>query len=237
MRWMPETSCSSRGVSGRGRTTILKKMHEETGGAFVNSKDFIEGSGERHPLALPETFHDRVAAALRDHKNVYVDDAGLIHDATSSCTFYPRGRYIEAALLELSERAVREGKKLVLSSHGSIASSFSARCFSANIGRYSDEDYAALFAIFLGAEQGKELDAAKIFRFAPKLTAHQIRAGMRLVEGFRLTLHRAIHRVSAFATAREQRRSWRGRQGQSSRSARCGRCNPQPRDAHRASAK
>lgn len=166
-----------RSVSGRGRTTVLKKLHEETGGAFVNSKDFIEGSGGRHPLALPETFHDCVAAALRDNKNVYVDDADLIHDATSSCTFYPRGKYIEAALLELSERAVREGKKLVLSTDGSIASSFSARCFSANIGRYSDEDYAALLAIFLGAEQGKELDAAKIFRFAPKLTAHQIRVG------------------------------------------------------------
>jgi transitional endoplasmic reticulum ATPase len=166
-----------RSVSGRGRTTVLKKLHEETGGAFVNSKDFIEGSGGRHPLALPETFHDCVAAALRDNKNVYVDDADLIHDATSSCTFYPRGKYIEAALLELSERAVREGKKLVLSTDGSIASSFSARCFPANIGRYSDEDYAALLAIFLGAEQGKELDAAKIFRFAPKLTAHQIRVG------------------------------------------------------------
>ena len=99
-----------RSVSGRGRTTVLKKLHEETGGAFVNSKDFIEGSGGRHPLALPETFHDCVAAALRDNKNVYVDDADLIHDATSSCTFYPRGKYIEAALLELSERAVREGK-------------------------------------------------------------------------------------------------------------------------------
>jgi transitional endoplasmic reticulum ATPase len=78
--------------------------------------------------------------------------------------------------MELSERAIREGKKLVLSTNSAVASSFTARCFSANIARYTDEDYAALLAIFLGAEQGKELDAAKIYRFAPKLTAHQIRA-------------------------------------------------------------
>ena len=34
-------------VSGRDRTTVLKKLHEETGGAFINSKDFIERSGIR----------------------------------------------------------------------------------------------------------------------------------------------------------------------------------------------
>jgi hypothetical protein len=127
-------------VSGRGRTTVLKKLHEETGGAFINSKDFIEGSAERHPLALEEAFHSRVLSAFRDNKTVYVDDADLIHDATSRCHFYPRGSYIEAALLELSERTIREGKKLVLSTDGSIASTFAVRCFSASIGRYSDED-------------------------------------------------------------------------------------------------
>ena len=163
-------------VSGRGRTTVLKKLHEETGGAFINSKDFIESSAERHPLALEEAFHDRVLSALRDNQTVYVDDADLIHEATSTCHFYPRGSYIDAALLDLSERVAREGKKLVLSTDGSIASTFAARCFSASIGRYSSEDYAALFGIFLGAETGKELDAAKIYRFAPKLTGHQIRA-------------------------------------------------------------
>src|SRR5580692_2169617 len=163
-------------VSGRGRTTVLKKLHEETGGAFINSKDFIESSAERHPLALEEAFHDRVLSALRDNQTVYVDDADLIHEATSTCHFYPRGSYIDAALLDLSERVAREGKKLVLSTDGSIASTFAARCFSASIGRYSSEDYAALFGTFLGAETGKELDAAKIYRFAPKLTGHQIRA-------------------------------------------------------------
>jgi hypothetical protein len=155
-------------VSGRGRTTVLKKLHQETGGAFINSKDFIAGSAERHPLALEEAFHSCVLSAFRDNKTIYVDDADLIHEATSRCHFYPRGSYIEAALLELSERATRERKKLVLSTDGAIASSFAARCFSASIGRYSGEDYAALFAILLGSELSKELDAAKIYRFGPE---------------------------------------------------------------------
>jgi predicted AAA+ superfamily ATPase len=155
---------------------VLKKLHGDTGGAFINSKDFIEGSAERHPLALEETLHRCVIAALRKNEVVYVDDVDLIHDATSVCHFYPRGSYIETALLELSESAAKLGKKLVLSTDGSIAQAFSMRCFSASIGRYSVQDYSELLAILLGTDQAAQLDSEKIYRFAPKLTAHQIRA-------------------------------------------------------------
>jgi AAA+ superfamily predicted ATPase len=163
-------------ASGRGRSTVLRKLHEETGGGFISSKDFIEGSAERHPLSLEETLHTCVMSALKQNEVVYVDDVDLIHDATSSCHFYPRGNYVNTALLELSESAIRSGKKLVLSTDGSIARTFTARSFSASIGRYSAQDYFELFAILLGAEQAARLDCAKIYRFAPKLTAHQIRA-------------------------------------------------------------
>jgi hypothetical protein len=98
--------------AGRGRTTVLRKLHEETGGGFVTGKDFIETSAARHPLSLEETLYSAVTAALRGNDVVYVDDIDLIHDATSSCNFYPRGKYIETALLELSDAALREDKKL-----------------------------------------------------------------------------------------------------------------------------
>jgi len=82
---------------GRGRTTVLRKLHAEMGGGFVTGKDFIETSAAR-------------------------------------------------------------------------------RSFSASIGRYSVADYGALLGILLGAERTASLDAEKIYRFAPKLNAHQIRA-------------------------------------------------------------
>src|SRR5947209_8317490 len=161
---------------GRGRTTVLRRLHEETEGGFVTGKDFIETSAERHPLSLEETLYSAVIAALRHNKIVYVDDIDLIHDATSSCHFYPRGSYVETALLELGDAALREEKKLIVSTDGSIARTFATRSFSASIRRYSAGDYAALLTILAGAEQGANLDAEKIFRFAPKLNAHQIRA-------------------------------------------------------------
>src|ERR1700751_3922224 len=67
---------------GRGRTTILRKLHEETGGGFVTAKNFIEISTERHPLSLEETLYAAVTTALRDNEFVYVDDIDLIHEAT-----------------------------------------------------------------------------------------------------------------------------------------------------------
>ena len=162
--------------AGRGRTTVLRRLHEESGGGFVTGRNFIETSASRHPLSLEETLYAAVTAALKDNEIVYVDDIDLIHDATSSCHFYPRGQYVETALLELSDAALRDGKKLIVSTDGSIAQTFATRSFSATIRRYAAEDYAALLAILAGAEQGARVDAEKIYRFAPKLNAHQIRA-------------------------------------------------------------
>jgi transitional endoplasmic reticulum ATPase len=162
--------------SGRGRTTVLRKLHEETGGGFITGKDFIESSAARHPLSLEETLYSAVMAALKEHNIVYVDDIDLIHDATSSCHYYPRGSYVETALLELSDAALREGKKLVVSTDGSIGQAFAARSFSASIPRYAARDYAALLALLVGDEQAAVIDAEKIFRFAPKLNGHQVRA-------------------------------------------------------------
>src|SRR5215469_14865155 len=133
-------------------------------------------SHARHPLSLEETLYSAVIGSLKENPIVFVDDIDLIHDATSSCHFYPRGRYVETALLELSDAALREKKKLFVSTHGAIAQRFATRSFSASIGKYSAADYAALLGIFLGAERATGLDAEKIYRFAPKLNAHQIRA-------------------------------------------------------------
>jgi transitional endoplasmic reticulum ATPase len=165
-----------RSHTGRGRTTVLRHLHQETGGGFIASKQFLEHSGARHPLSLEEALHAAVATALEAHEFVYVDDIDLIHDATSSCHFYPRGQYVETAMLELTELVARNGKKLIVSTDGSVAAAFAARSFSASIPRFSAQDYACLIENIASAEGAGNLDCQKIFRFAPKLTAHQIKA-------------------------------------------------------------
>jgi SpoVK/Ycf46/Vps4 family AAA+-type ATPase len=70
----------------------------------------------------------------------------------------------------------RDGDCPIVSTDGSIAQAFATRSFSASIRRYSAADYAALLANLVGDEQAAAIDAQKIYRFAPKLNAHQLRA-------------------------------------------------------------
>ena len=161
---------------GRGRTTILSKLHGETGGAFVTAKDFVEVSSTRHPLSLEETLYSVVSELLPQHEIIYVDDIDLIHDATSSCHFYPRGSYVETALLSLIELVLDKKRKLIVSTDGAIGEAFSKRSFGFSIPRFSPTDYTALLEAFMDSERASILDSEKIFRFAPKLNAHQIKA-------------------------------------------------------------
>lgn len=161
---------------GRGRTTILRKLRTETGGAFITAKDFIAVSGTRHPLSLEETLDSVVAAALDDHEIVYVDDIDLVHEATSGCHFYPRGHYLETAVLSLCELVFQANKKLVVSTGGPIGEAFAKRSFGFSIPRFSPADYSALLKTFLDEKGAEALDSEKIFRFAPKLNAHQLKA-------------------------------------------------------------
>jgi SpoVK/Ycf46/Vps4 family AAA+-type ATPase len=141
----------------------------------VGCREFIERSAKCHPL-LEETLHAAVSTALDMHEFVYVDDIDLVHDATSSCHFYPRGNYVETAMLELLQLAERKGRKLIVPSDGSVAECFRDRSFSISIPRFTAQDYADLVEILAGPDATAKLDCAKIFRFAPKLTVHQLKA-------------------------------------------------------------
>ena len=89
---------------------------------------------------------------------------------------YPRMQYMEAAMLDLALIALRTGKKLILSTTGGAATAFQARSFMVTIPRFIAADYAVLIANVAGPQTASELDCDKIFRFAHKLNAHQIKA-------------------------------------------------------------
>jgi hypothetical protein len=74
---------------GRGKTTVLRQLHKQVGGAFLNMKDFIEASAGNHPLALEETLYRLLLDALQAHPVVIMDDIHLVH-LGAGCHFYPR---------------------------------------------------------------------------------------------------------------------------------------------------
>src|SRR5262245_14288608 len=101
-----------RGGIGRGKTTVLRRLHQKVGGAFLNTKDFVESSTDKHPLALEETLYHLIMQALKAHPIVIVDDIHLL-DLASGCHFYPRSGYFNPIMMGLCTYALETGKKLI----------------------------------------------------------------------------------------------------------------------------
>jgi ATP-dependent 26S proteasome regulatory subunit len=170
------------GGVGRGKTTVLKEVHQQTGGAFLGMKDFAAASSLAHPMALEETLYNLVLDALKAHPVVILDDLHLLDLYHAGCHFYPRSGYLNSVLMGLCSYALEADRKLIFSTTSHLAEAAEQRSYSFGIEKFKVEDYAALAQGWLGKKSGR-VDFDKIFRFAPKVNAHQLKAACKwLVE-------------------------------------------------------
>jgi transitional endoplasmic reticulum ATPase len=163
------------GNEGVGRTTVLRQMHREIGGAFLSMKDFTCALRQRDPAALEETFEQIVLQALEAQDIVIVDDLRLL-SAVTSHHFYPRCGLLDAPLTTLTSYATDVGKKLVFSAVQEPSRPIKERCHFARIREFDAGDYEALCRHYLGADRAGRLDYRRIYRFARELNAHQLKA-------------------------------------------------------------
>jgi hypothetical protein len=108
--------CALSGEGGSGKSVVLRHLHREIGGAFLNIADLVDVSSKRHPLSLEEALFDVLLAALKQHATVIADDFHVLFDAFCCNPFYPRMGWMEAPALALCSYAIETGKKLILSS-------------------------------------------------------------------------------------------------------------------------
>jgi transitional endoplasmic reticulum ATPase len=171
------------GGVGRGKTIVLKELHKQTGGAFLMMRDFIEACSKAHPLALEESLYRLLLDALRSHPSVILDDLHLLDLASCGCHFYPRQGYFNSVMLGLCTYALETGKKLVFGTGNNLSEVAQQRSYSFRIERFKVEDYAALVSSFLD-QPAAQLDFDKIFSFAPKLNAHQLKAACQWLASY-----------------------------------------------------
>src|SRR5258706_10655137 len=172
------------GGTGRGKTTILRELHREIGGAFLNMKDFVEASATKHPMALEETLYQLVMDALKANPVVIMDDVHLLDLYSAGCHFYPRSGYFNSIMMGLCTYTLEAKKKLVFGTKDRLAEAADQRSYSFGIEKFKADDYAALVNTFRGAASG-QLDFDKIFRFAPKLNAHQLKAACQWLVNYK----------------------------------------------------
>lgn len=163
------------GNEGSGRTTLLRQLHKEIGGAFLNMKDFTSALRQRNPAALEETFEQIVLQAMESRDTVIVDDLRLV-SVVSSHHFYPRHGFLDAPLTTLTSLAADANKKLIFAVSRETPLPIKERGHFARIREFDAGDYEALCRSYLGAGRAGRLDYRRIYRFARELNAHQIKA-------------------------------------------------------------
>src|SRR5260370_14544885 len=179
------------GGTGRGKTTVLEELHRQAGGAFLNMRDCVEASSKNHPLALEETVYRLIFDALKEHPMVIVDDVHLLDLFSGGCHFYPRSGLFNTVMMGLCNYALEAKKKLIFGTKSGLAEAAEVRSYSFGIDRFKVQDYAALVNTF--QSEATHLDFDKIFRFAPKLNAHQLKAACQWLGGGKeLTTERFI---------------------------------------------
>jgi transitional endoplasmic reticulum ATPase len=160
---------------GQGKTTILRALSARAGGAYLTSREFVEASAERDPLALDETVYGVLREALEANDAVIVDDFQLISMVACCVHAYPRQNFLSAALLPLAALARDAGKTLVFTAEGMPLLGLHERFPMIQIGAFTAADYEAICAPYLSDGAARRLEYGKVHRFAPKLTARQLR--------------------------------------------------------------
>jgi ATP-dependent 26S proteasome regulatory subunit len=161
--------------TGTGRSTVLREVHREWGGAMLGLKDFVDAMGGHHPLAVEETFADIVLENLRANECVFVDDLHLINKVVCCHYSYPRMGFFDVALHGLATYTLETNKKLVFGNDHSAPKPIHDRAFYADIQDFRIPDYEFFCQMYLGEAVAGRLDYAKIRRFATKLNAHQLK--------------------------------------------------------------
>jgi transitional endoplasmic reticulum ATPase len=160
---------------GAGKSTILREVQLELGGAWIGAAELVEACATGHPLALEDGFHARVWAALDAHDTVFIDDFHLLAGVTGMSHLYPRHDWIQASLVALAERVEREGRQLVMAADPNLVSHGWRQATSVSVDAPTADDYATLCRAHLPPAVASELDYERVFRFAQKLSARQLR--------------------------------------------------------------
>jgi tRNA A37 threonylcarbamoyladenosine biosynthesis protein TsaE len=163
------------GESGRGKTTVLERLQTDLGGSLVRISDVVTEAGQKHPLALEESFFDVLMSALQRERVVMVDHFELFYSTVCCRHTYPRTGWADASCTALCDYAFEKGKKLIFSNAGMLPGPIHQRAVKTSIARFRPEDYKQIAVNCLG-DIAADLNYQKVFRFAPKLNAYQLRA-------------------------------------------------------------
>ncbi len=166
--------CLLRASAGMGKTTVLRKLHRNLGGAFVIAQEFMTLLKKRSPAAIEETFMEVLQRAIEQSDMVIVDDLHLVTEVVQGYD-YPRANLINAAMSVVLTHAESRNKKFLFAVNGeNEPAPVRHRALSWEMDGFEPEDFAAICRHYLG-DAAERLDFSRIHLFAPALSAYQLK--------------------------------------------------------------
>jgi hypothetical protein len=162
-------------ADGMGKSTLLAHLSRHTGGSVLPMTGLLAVTRERHPLALEEAFLDWASAALAGTPCLLLDDVHLLSEVVSGCGGYPRSGLLGLALSALLDRAAEAGKQLIVANGSWSPEPLSSRARAFGMCAFTTDDYSFFARLILGEELSGGLDFSRIHRYAPGLSARQLR--------------------------------------------------------------
>jgi ATP-dependent 26S proteasome regulatory subunit len=169
---------------GTGKTTILRAAHERLGGRLLTAGDVQHATAGRHPLAIEDGLHALLDDALDESSPLFLDDVDLVAGVVEGCHMYPRGGYLQLVVTSLAERAAESDRTIVFAT-SMITPALGRRCEVVALHEFEADDYRAICAAYLSPIEIAAIDFAKVYRFARRLNARQLR---RACKGIRAQL-------------------------------------------------
>jgi predicted AAA+ superfamily ATPase len=164
-----------RAQPGMGRTTVLSHVHGVVGGTFLSIRHFLDELSGRTPEAIEEAFLAMLDRALADADLVIVDDLHLVKAVVEGCNYH-RANLLDAALTAVLTDAAARHKKLVFGTDCSVPDPIYRQAYSEEIAEFGPEDYACICHAWLPPELAGGIDYQQVHRFAPALSAYQLKA-------------------------------------------------------------
>jgi ATP-dependent 26S proteasome regulatory subunit len=163
---------------GQGKTTLLRQLVRELGGALIEARQFFNPITPGTHVGVETTVLRHVEKAFATHDLVAIDDINTIAEATDGGSRgYSRYGSYKALAQMLSDLALAQGKRLVVAGtpvrddivHWEFDNALTIR-----IGQMGVEDYEALLTHELGAKAVIGIDVGDIFEHAPALSVYQL---------------------------------------------------------------
>jgi AAA+ superfamily predicted ATPase/energy-coupling factor transporter ATP-binding protein EcfA2 len=177
------------GSPGSGKSTVLRELVRLTGGVRISGRELTQATADSPNTCIDEQVHALLEERLRRYDLVVVDDFDHLIRLSYYSTGYRRPEFLGVALRSIIDLARDSRKHLILvgdtfrhSPEAHMVPDLAARAASLEMPPMRGRDFLYFLEIVLG-DRAREVDAERVYQYAPGLNGYQLLQIGRILEG------------------------------------------------------